>query len=233
MFHYPLDQPNMSRGQPSLMLMTCFATVQPAEVISREQLVFTMGSNEVVVSFVVDVDCQEVSSQTPNRVAQQRNTETPPEGVLLANFPGTDAEKREAERIFRKYADVFTREGEKLGSKSTVHHRIHSKDNVPVNQRYRRIPPNQFEEVKEHLQVLLERRVIRPSRATIILVCKKSGALCPCVDYHRLNTNTRKDAYPLPRIDESRYAHGRARPLTWRQRITKCRYTQTTDIRQH
>lgn len=138
-----------------------------------------------------------------------------PGGVLLANFPGTDAEKREAERIFREYADVFTREGEELGCTSTMHHRIHTEDDVPVNQRYRRIPPNQFEEVKGHLQALLERGVIRPSQSDyaspIVLVPKKSGALRLCVDYRRLNAKTRKDAYPLPRIDESLDALGGAR----------------------
>ena len=75
-------------------------------------------------------------------------------------------------------------------------------------------PPNQFEEVKEHLQVLLERGVIRHSQSDyaslVVLVCKKSGALRLCVDYRRLNAKTRKDAYPLPRIDESLDALGRA-----------------------
>ena len=55
--------------------------------------------------------------------------------------------------------------------------------------------------------MLLERGVIRPSQSDyaspIVLVCKKSGALRLCVDYHRLNAKTRKDAYPLPRMDES------------------------------
>ena len=95
-----------------------------------------------------------------------------------------------------------------------MHHRIHAEDDIPVNQRYRRIPPNQFEEVKEHLQVLMERGVIRPSQSDyaspIVLVCKKSGALRLCVDYRCLNAKTRKDAYPLPRIDESLDALGRA-----------------------
>jgi hypothetical protein len=35
------------------------------------------------------------------------------------------------------------------------------------------------------------------------LVRKKSGELRMCVDYRQLNTKTRKDAYPLPRIEES------------------------------
>ena len=91
----------------SLKPRTCLGTVQPAEVIIKEQLAFTVGSNEVVVSYAHDADGQEVSSQTPSRDMQRQNTGTLPEGVLLDNFPGTEAEKREAERIFREYAEVF------------------------------------------------------------------------------------------------------------------------------
>ena len=108
----------------------------------------------------------------------------------------------------------LTRRREELGGTFTAQHRIRTEDDVPVNQRYRRIPPNQFGEVKEHLQVLLERGVIRPSQSDyaypIVLVRKKSGALCLCVDYRRLNAKTRKDAYPLVRIDESLDALGGA-----------------------
>ena len=90
-----------------------------------------------------------------------------------------------------------------------------TQDDIPVNQRYRRIPPNQFEEVKEHLQMLLKRGVIRPSQSNyaspVVLVQKKSGALRLCVDYRFLNSKLKKDAYPLPRIEESLDALGGAK----------------------
>ena len=83
-----------------------------------------------------------------------------PKGVLLNDFPGTAAEKKEVERILREYAYVFTQEGEELGCTSTMHHRIHMEDDVPVNHCHRQIPPNQFEEVKQHWQELLKKGVI-------------------------------------------------------------------------
>ncbi len=36
-----------------------------------------------------------------------------------------------------------------------------------------------------------------------MVVQKRDGSICLCVDYHQLNAKTPKDAYPLPRIEES------------------------------
>ncbi|PIK61796.1 hypothetical protein BSL78_01251 [Apostichopus japonicus] len=62
---------------------------------------------------------------------------------------------------------------------------------------------------------MLEKGVIQESysswTAPTVLVRKKDGKIRICVDYRRLNALTRKDAYPLPRIDESLNALGHAR----------------------
>lgn len=195
---------------------TCLGTIQEVERVERgEELKFTVGSNEVVVSCSLGADLQKTSSQSSGASARDQNAWGLPEGVTLEGFPGNREERTEAARIFREYADVFAREGEELGCTSTVRHRINTEDDVPVSQRHRRIPPNEFKEVKDHLQKLLDKGVIKPSQSDyaspIVLVRKKSGALRLCVDYRQLNTKTRRDAYPLPRIDESLDALGGAK----------------------
>ncbi|KAJ8017850.1 hypothetical protein HOLleu_44491 [Holothuria leucospilota] len=116
-------------------------------------------------------------------------------------------QQKQAEQLLLDNLDVFATSDEDLGYTETVKHNIPTLTDEPVKQTYRRIPPTQLEEVREHLRQLLQRGVIRestsPYASPIVLVRKTDGSLRLCVDYRQLNSRTRKDAYPLPRIEES------------------------------
>ncbi|PIK58620.1 hypothetical protein BSL78_04463 [Apostichopus japonicus] len=128
--------------------------------------------------------------------------------VIPPIWPGlTIPQHQQAEELFQRYHHVFASSDEDLGYTDTITHQIKLTDDVPVKQAFRRIPPSQFEEVREHIRKLLEKNVIRPSTSPfaspIVLVRKPDGSLRLCVDYRQLNHKTIKDAYPIPRIDES------------------------------
>ncbi|XP_029902664.1 uncharacterized protein LOC115355879 [Myripristis murdjan] len=120
---------------------------------------------------------------------------------------GSPEQQAELGALLRKYADVFAVNDEDLGYTDRVKHEIPVVDDVPVSQPYRRIPPNQYKEVREHISELLKKGVIQesssPYASPVVLVRKSDGSLRLCVDYRRLNSKTRRDAFPLPRIDES------------------------------
>lgn len=117
--------------------------------------------------------------------------------------------------LLGKYSEVFSQGEGDLGCTVLVEHEVPLMDDVPIRQRYRRLPPSQLERVKAHIQELLSSGVVRPScspyASPIVVVQKKDGSIRLCVDYRLLNAKTRKDAYPLPRIEESLDALGGAK----------------------
>ena len=63
------------------------------------------------------------------------------------------------------------------------------------------------EEARNHLREMLKSRAIRPSQSVwcnaMVLVKRKVGSLCFYIDFRCLNTLTKKDSYPLSRIQEA------------------------------
>ena len=112
-----------------------------------------------------------------------------------------------AQDLVLAFHDIFTLEGSKLGCTSAVKHEIHITDSEPFKEQFRHIPPLLLEEVCASLCDMLDAGAIHPSQSpwcnAVVLVRKKDGTLHFCVDFHRLNTHTKKDSYPLPQIQEA------------------------------
>ena len=94
-----------------------------------------------------------------------------------------------------------------LGKCNILKHKITLTDHQPFKERYRRLPPHLFEEVKQHLQEMVEvgaiRRSFSPWASAVVLVRKEDGGCRLCIDLQKLNNHTFKDGYALPRIDDT------------------------------
>lgn len=88
-----------------------------------------------------------------------------------------------------------------------VKHRIDTGDAAPLKQPPRRVPLHRKHLIQAEVEKMPQRGVIEPCdspwSSPIVLVSKKVGSTRFCIDYRRLNEITRKDAYPLPRIEEN------------------------------
>ena len=119
----------------------------------------------------------------------------------------TEEDVLEAKRLVQKFHTIFSKHDLDLGKTYQVKYKIKLTDSTPFKERYRRIPPSQYEAVRKHLQEMLDIGAIRPSDSpwcsAVVLVKKKNGELRFCIDLRKLNMRTIKDAYNLPRIDET------------------------------
>ncbi|GFX78600.1 retrovirus-related Pol polyprotein from transposon 297 [Trichonephila clavipes] len=116
-------------------------------------------------------------------------------------------QKSSAERLFQEFEHVFSRNSSDIGHTTVTQHRIDTADHPPIKQHPRRLPFAKQEEVGTLLREMQENDIIEPSSSPwaspIVLVRKKDGSTRFCVDYRKLNDVTKKDSYPLPRIDDT------------------------------
>ena len=105
------------------------------------------------------------------------------------------------------YHDVFALESNELGCTSTIEHEICIENSEPFKEWFRHIPAPLLEAVHVSLRNMLEAGAICPSQSlwcnAVVLVRKKDRTLHFCVDFRHLNVQTKKDSYPLPRIQKA------------------------------
>ena len=101
---------------------------------------------------------------------------------------------------------VFALSDEELGETDLVSHSIDTGDATPVKTLPCRLPYTLRKELEEEMQKLMDIGCIEPSNSSyaspLVLVQKKKGGLCVCVDYRNVNKDTVPDRYSMPRIDE-------------------------------
>ena len=128
-------------------------------------------------------------------------------GITLEHTCLNEKERNVALDFLSTWRNVFSLSNEELGHTDVVTHKIRLTDDTPFKETTRRIPPGMFDEVREHLQDMLDSGIIRKSQSpwssNIVCVRKKDGSLRLCIDYRKLNARTIRDAYALPRIEDT------------------------------
>lgn len=125
------------------------------------------------------------------------------------NMPENELSSNDLDKVHNvldEFDDIFSKGEKDIGHNDRVQHRIELSDEKPFKQRYRRVPPAMIDQVRDHLQQLLEAGIIRkshsPFSSNVVLAKKKNGQLRLCIDFRQLNARTIKDNYSLPRIED-------------------------------
>ncbi|XP_035235565.1 uncharacterized protein LOC118206694 [Anguilla anguilla] len=76
----------------------------------------------------------------------------------------------------------------------------------PIKQHPYRVNPEKHSQLKKKVDYMLKNGIAEPSSSDwsspCLLVNKPDGTFCFCTDYRKVNTVTKPDCYPLPRMDD-------------------------------
>ncbi|KAE8961458.1 hypothetical protein PF011_g29743 [Phytophthora fragariae] len=144
------------------------------------------------------------------------NSQEPLEDEENVNIGVEDEGSRQLiTKLLRVYRQLTADKGDcpPATSLSTEHH-IDTGDAAPIMLKRRRQAQSESTVVEENVRKMLAAGVIEEGDGAwgfpVVLVRKKDGEVRFCVDYRALNKVTKKDVYPLPRIDETLEALGGA-----------------------
>ena len=189
--------------------------VVPISVINASDKPYTVKRGTVLAK-MVRVGEEDVCGKGVGREATNGELPEYLEELAEKSTEGMVEEDREkVMALLIKYQDVFSSGEYDIGRTTLVKHSIDTGDARPIRQPLRRSGPVQRDETERQVKELLAKGMISPSdspwSSPVVLVTKKDGTKRMCLDYRGLNDVTVKDAYPLPRIDDSLDALGGAR----------------------
>ena len=87
-----------------------------------------------------------------------------------------------------------------------IYHDVIVEDSKPIKQHPYRMNPLKQKHLKDEVKYLLENDFIEPVQSNYsslcILVPKSNGTYRMCTDYRKVNSVTKTDSFPIPRIDD-------------------------------
>lgn len=119
----------------------------------------------------------------------------------------TEEEKDKFLKLVEEFCTVFAKNADDFGCTIGVKHTVDTGDHAPISQRSYRQLPRDNAVIGEKVQKLLDAGLLKPSSSPwaspLLLVKKKDGINRVVIDSCRPNSITKKDKYPLPRIDDT------------------------------
>ena len=141
-----------------------------------------------------------------------------PDLSSVFTFWGKEARDQLASVLY-EYDDLFVKHKPDIGSCKIAKHRIELEPEAILPREWaRRMSTDKTAKANHEVQNLLETGLIQPSYSPwasgIVTVKKKYGEVRLCCDFRSLSNVTVKDAFALPRIDESISRIGNAKIFT-------------------
>ena len=127
-------------------------------------------------------------------------------------------EVKQLNDLILEFSDIFALDQSELSSTDVVTYVIDTGDSMSIKQHPRRIPFALRSKIDQLVSEMLDQGIVVPSKSPwaspVVLVAKKDGSTHFCIDYWRLNSATKTDVFPLPRVDDSLDQFSKSRYFT-------------------
>jgi hypothetical protein len=170
----------------------------PKGLVPLERL---FGRNDVAIKGKISNDDADIAKCNIG-------TKEDPKFVKLLNSLSRE-QRVEYTELLREFSDVFvwTYEDLRTYETSVIEHKIPLKEEAkPFRKKLRQINPMLLPIMEREVKKLLDAQIIVPLRyfewvENLVLVRKKSGKIRLCFYFRNMNRISRKDNYPLPKME--------------------------------
>jgi hypothetical protein len=151
-----------------------------------------------------------VKGSTENVEVTECNLGTEEDPKCVKLFRNLSKEQRvEYVKLLKEFVDVFAWKYEDLRTYDTniIEHKITLKEETnPFRQTLRQLNPMFLPIMEKEVKKMVDAKIIIPLRyskwvANLVPVRKKNGEIRICVDFINLNRSSKKDNYPLPKME--------------------------------
>jgi ribonuclease HI len=192
------EQPKLKNKIAAHEIVQLSTNKIPKGLVPLERL---FDSNDVAVKL-------QSAEKDPDIFKYNVANEQDPRHVNLASHL-SDKQKNDYGKLLKEFSDIFAWQYDDLKTFDTevIQHKIPlNKDTKPFRQKLRSFNPLLLPTMEKEIRKLLDARIIIPLRysewiANLVPVRKKNGEIRLCVDFRNLNKCSRKDNYPLPKME--------------------------------
>ena len=118
----------------------------------------------------------------------------------------TPEQHKIVENFLNSYRDIFAKDLSELSRTHLVKHKIQLMSDKPIQKPPYRTSPMERRSMEKQVKEMLEAGIIReshsPYSSPVVMIKKPNGTMRFCVDWRELNAITKRDSYPLPRVED-------------------------------
>ena len=172
------------------------------------------------VNVVVTEPKEELSNELSSNAFSPTDTTRLTNSDVLRNLDSklshlSQSQRQDLEKLLLEFEHLFPDVPTRTDQ---IYHDVDVGNADPVKQHPYRLNPKKQQYLKEEIKYLLENDFVEPSNSSwsspCILVPKPDGSYRMCTDYRKVNSVTKTDTFPIPRMDDCIDKVGKAKYVT-------------------